>query len=115
VTINERAARTRRIVICLWMLLVVSIVVWPFTGGGIGLATTAIALLPLFLPLPGLVHGERRTLRWSPLTLAPALALALTEILVNAPARTPAILTLALILAAFAATIAALRVSPRSD
>ena len=110
----ERALRMRRLAIGVWTLLLVSIVVWPFIGRGISPATTAVALLPLFLPLPGLVLGRRRTLQWSPLTLAPALALALTEILVNAPARTIAILTLALILAAFASNIAALRARPRS-
>jgi uncharacterized membrane protein len=99
----------------MWMLLVASIAAWPFAAAGIGLTTTALALLPLFPPLPGLIDGRRRTLQWSPLTLAPALAFALTEILVNAPARMPAILTLALILVAFATIIAALRVSPRTD
>lgn len=103
----------RRLAIGIWVLLVASIAAWPFAAAGIGPATTAIALLPLFLPLPGLIHGRRRTLQWSPLTMAPALALALTEILVNAPARMAAILTLALILAAFAIIIAALRVNPR--
>ena len=113
--INERMARTRRLTICVWTLLVVSIVVWPVTGRGIGLPVTTIALLPLLLPLPGLVRWRRRTLQWSPLTLAPALALTLTEILVDVPARGSVILTLALILSAFAAVIAALRITPRSD
>jgi uncharacterized membrane protein len=113
VTTIKPAARVRRLAIGMWALLLASIVAWPFVAAGIGLTTTAFALLPLLLPLPGLIDGRRRTLQWSPLTLAPALALALTEILVNAPARMPAILTLALILAAFATIIAALRVSPR--
>jgi uncharacterized membrane protein len=113
--IDEHMARIRRLTIRVWTLLVVSIVAWPFTGRGIGLPRTAIALLPLLLPLPGLVRWRRRTLQWSPLTLAPALALTLTEILVNSRARGPAILTLALIFTAFAAIIAALRVTPRSD
>ena len=114
-TIDERWVRTHCLTLGAWTLLVVSIVVWPFTGRGIGLLTTAIAFLPLLLPLPGLLRCRRRTLQWSPLTLAPALAITLTEILVNVPARGPAILTLALILAAFAAIIAALRVRPRGD
>ena len=111
-TTVEPAARVRRLAIGMWALLAASIVSWPFVADGIGLTTTALALLPLFLPLPGLIVGRRRTLQWSPLTLVPALALALTEILVNPPARMAAILTLALILAAFATIIAALRVSP---
>ena len=76
-------------------------------------AAALLSLLSLELVLPGLVRGRRRTLQWSPLTLAPALALALTEILVNASARTCVTLTLALILAAFATILAALHISPR--
>ena len=113
--VDERAARLRRLAIVFWLLLAASVAAWPFAAAGIGPVTTAIALLPLLLPLPGMIRGRHRTLRWSPLTLAPALALALTEILVNAPARRPATLTLALILAAFAIIIAALRTSPRSS
>lgn len=114
-TIDERMARTRRLTIGAWTLLFISIAVWTFAGRGIGRLATAIALLPMLLPLPGLVRWRRRTLQWAPLTLAPALAITLTEILVNVPARGPATLTLVLIFAAFAANIAALRVTPRSD
>jgi uncharacterized membrane protein len=105
----------RRLAIGVWTMLLVSIAAWPIAGGGIGAATTAIALLPLLLPLPGLIRGRRRTLQWSSLTLAPALAMALTEILVNISVRMPAIVTLALILVAFATIIATLRASSRSD
>jgi uncharacterized membrane protein len=113
VTSVERAVRARRLAIGVWLLLAASIAAWPINATGIGLTTTAIALLPLIPPLPGLVRGRRRILQWSPLTLAPALAIALTEILVNAAARVFVTLTLALILAAFATVVAALRVSPR--
>ncbi len=101
----------RRLATAAWLLLIASIAKWPFGAAGIGPFTTAIALLPLLLPLPGLFMGRRRTLQWAPLTLAPALALALTEVLVNAPARKLVTLTLALILVAFAMLIAALRSS----
>ena len=47
------------------------------------------------------------------MALAPALTLALTEFLVNPPARPFAGATLALVLAAFAAILAALRTLPR--
>jgi uncharacterized membrane protein len=99
----------RRLATAAWLLLIASIARWPFGAAGIGPLTAAIALLPLLMPLPGLFMGSRRTLQWSPLTLAPALALALTEILVNAPARKLVTLTLVLIFAAFAMMIAALR------
>ena len=112
-TINERDARLRRLTLGAWLSLIASIAAWSFTLTGIGPLTTAIALLPLLLPLAGLVRARRRTLQWAPLTLAPAIALALTEILLNAPARLPATLTLALIFAAFAIIVAALRRNPR--
>ena len=114
-TVSEREVRVRRLASGVWVLLLASIAAWPFTAAGIGPITTVIALLPLLLPLPGLIRGRRRTLQWSALTLSPALALALTEILVNAPARTPATLTLAMILTAFAAVVAALRIIPRGN
>lgn len=113
-TINEREARLYRLTLGAWLLLIASIAAWPYAVAGIGIITTTVALLPLLLPLPGLIRARRSTLQWSPLTLAPALVLALTEILVNAAARIPATLTLALIFAAFAIIIAALRAIPRS-
>ncbi len=81
------------------------------TLGACGLAL--VAGLPLLPPLPGLLGGRPRTLRWAPLTLAPALALALTEVVANPAARTAATVTLALVLAAFSAVVAALRTSSR--
>ncbi|MGE0031869.1 MAG: DUF2069 domain-containing protein [Steroidobacteraceae bacterium] len=107
---NDESARTLcRVALAVWLALLISVACWPLGDGGIGPLTTALALLPLLAPLPGMARGARRTLRWAPLALAPALALALTEILVNPAARTRASVSLALILAAFAAVIAALR------
>ena len=114
-TLADRYARLCRLALGAWLLLLASIVAWPFAEAGIGIFTAAIALLPLLLPLPGLVRARRRTLQWSPLTSAPALALALTEIIVNAPARIPATLTLVLIFAAFAIIVAATRAIPRNS
>lgn len=111
---NEtRARRIHRVTLAIWALLVASVAAWPLAESGIGLAITALALVPLLLPVPGLIRGLRRTLRWAPLTMAPALVLALTESLANARARAPSTLTLALIFAGFAAVVAALRASPR--
>ena len=105
------AVLLRRLTIGAWFSLIASIAAWPFIAAHIGPLTTAVALLPLLMPLPGLLTGRQRTLQWSSLTLAPALAMSLTEILVNAPARLFATLTLMLIFAAFALQIAALRCS----
>jgi len=99
----------RQITLAAWLLLLASVASWPLGSTGIGWPTTALACLPLLAPLIGLARDSRRTLRWAPLTLAPALALALTEILVNPAARNSASWSLALILAAFASVIATLR------
>ncbi len=109
------APRIRRLALRVWLLLLVSVAAWPFASAGIGLITTLISLLPLVLPIPDLLRARRRVLQWAPLTLAPVLALTLAEILANAAARIAASVTLALILAAFAVTIAALRASPPAN
>jgi uncharacterized membrane protein len=109
----ERARATGRIAAGAWLLLILSVLCWPLGASAVGWATTAIAFLPLLLPLPGLARGTRRTQTWAPLTLAPVLALALTEVLVNPVARTRCAVTLALVLAAFATILAALRAAPR--
>lgn len=110
----ERARAAGRIAAGAWLVLILSVLCWPLGASGVGWVTTAIAFLPLLPPLPGLARGTRRTQSWAPLTLAPVLALALTEVLVNAAARARIAITLALILAGFAAILAALRSAPRS-
>jgi len=109
---SDLANGARRIALAAWLLLAGSIAAWPFAGLGFGRLSSAFAFLPLLIPLPGLARGSRKALRAAPMALAPALAIALTEILVNAPARPLAALTLGLILAAFAAIVAALRAAP---
>lgn len=106
-----RSGRTRRAALLAWLALITSVACWPL--GGSGAAFAALAGLPLLLPVAGLARGTPRTLRWAPLTQAPALALALTEVLANPAARIAASLTLALLLLAFAAVIAAQRSAAR--
>lgn len=111
---NERSDGTiNRVAIAAWLALLLSVLCWPLGPSAVGGAVTAIAVMPLLLPLPGLVRGTRRTLSWAPLALAPVLAMTLTEVLVNSAVRLRLALTLALILAAFAAILAALRRAPR--
>jgi uncharacterized membrane protein len=109
----ERARAACRIAAGAWLALILSVLCWPLGTPTVGWATTAIAFLPLLMPLPGLARGTRRTQSWAPLTLGPVLALALTEVLVNPAARARVAVTLALVLAAFSALLAALRAAPR--
>lgn len=107
----DRAGRARLAALLTWFALLASVACWP--AAGINPALAAIAGLPLLLPVPGLVRGMPRALRFAPLAEAPALALAITEVLANPAARVAASVTLALVLAAFAAVIAALRTGAR--
>lgn len=111
---SPRAASTRRVAVAAWLLLMLSVAAWAFEAAGIGHVFAAIAFLPLLLPLPGLLGNSGRALRAAPLALAPVLALAVTEILANPPARPWAGLSLALVFAAFAALVAAIRTMSRS-
>ncbi len=52
-------------------------------SANIGALTTALALLPLLLPVVGILRGNRRSFRLATLVLAPTLAITLTEFLVN--------------------------------
>jgi uncharacterized membrane protein len=109
--IGAGSGRATRTALLAWLALAASIACWPLAGTSVALA--ALAGLPLLLPIAGLARGTARTLRWAPLTQAPALALAVTEVLANPPARNAASLTLALLLLAFAAVIAAQRAAAR--
>ena len=83
---SDRARTVLRLAIAAWILLGASVATLA-AGAGIGLLTAAFAFVPLLLPLPGIVRGSVKWLRAAPMALAPALALAITEILVNPPAR----------------------------
>ena len=106
---SGRARMIPRLAVAAWILHGASVAIWPAAGAGIGLLTAVFAFVPLLLPLHGIVRGSVKWLRAAPMALAPALALAITEILVNPPARPFAGATLALAFLAFAAVVAALR------
>ena len=110
---NEPARIARGAAIANWLALAGSIALWPVSGSGIGIVATLLAGLPLLLPLPGILRSAPRTLRAAPMALAPALALAIMEFLVNPPSRPFAGATLALVFGAFAGMLAALRTLPR--
>jgi uncharacterized membrane protein len=58
---------------------------WPDS-----LVTLAVLLMPLLLPLPGLLGARRRTYAWATLCVTPYFVYGLTEIIANPAVRLPA-------------------------
>ena len=79
---------------------------WP---GSVLLA--AVLVLPLLLPLKGLLRGDRRTYAWATLCIAPAFLYAITEAIANSLVRAIAAAILVASLAHFVALVAYLRVT----
>ena len=94
-------------------MLIAGIVIWCLEGG-LSAATMVLAALltsPLWLALPGLHRGTRRTYAWTSLALAFYLVLALMETVANPFARLWAALGLFVTFAVFVLLIAYLRLS----
>jgi len=106
--------RARALTLLAWMGLLLLVLAWHAVGvpAAPGPVILSVVTLPLLAPLPGLWAGRRRTYRWAPLTLAPALAWSLTEILANPPARRFAVAASLLAFLSLAAVVAALRSMP---
>jgi uncharacterized membrane protein len=111
---SGRPAWARWLALAAWLLLAASVALWPAGDSGIAWWTTALAGIPLLLPLAGIARGTPRAYRFATLMLTPVFVLAVMELLANAAARGRATATLTLILLAFAALIAALRSAPAS-
>jgi uncharacterized membrane protein len=79
---------------------------WP---GSALLAATW--LVPLLLPLRGLLRGDRRTHAWATLCVAPYIVYGITESVANAAVRGVAALILLASLAHFVSLVAYLRLS----
>lgn len=79
---------------------------WPANLGW-----TAVLLIPLLLPLPGLLRGNRRTCAWATLCVAPYFAYGMTEVIANPAVRALAGGILFASLAWFASLVYCLRVS----
>ena len=79
---------------------------WPAS-----LARLAILLLPLLLPLRGLLRGRRRTFAWATLCVTPYFIYGLTEVIVNPAVRSAAGATLFASLAWFVSLVNYLRVT----
>jgi uncharacterized membrane protein len=104
----------RGLTLLAWLSLLSLLLAWNAVAGPAGLGTAALVAIgaPLLAPLRGLWTGRRRTYRWAPLTLAPALAWSLTEMLANPPARAFSIAAALLAFLSLAAVVAALRSMP---
>ncbi|RPI15602.1 MAG: DUF2069 domain-containing protein [Lysobacterales bacterium] len=87
-----------------WATLVAS--PWPRS-----LAWTALMLVPVLMPLGGLLRGDRRTHAWATFCVAPYFLYGLTEVIANPSVRAAAAAILFASLAWFVALIAYLRFS----
>lgn len=111
---GSKFARARSAVLLLWCLLALVLLAWqlgpPVTVGSCAIVLATV--LPMAFPIPGMLKTRRRSFRWAPLTLAPAMAWSLTELVANPLARLPAGLCALLGFLALAAVVAALRTMP---
>ncbi len=108
---HPRAERVRAAVLAAWGLLALTLLAWsaavlPRTGA---IVAALLTVAPLAAPLPGLIARRRRSYRWAPLTLAPAMTWSVTETVANPAARPYALTAGLLAFAALAAIVAWLR------
>lgn len=108
------AARSRVAVLILFGALVTGLGAWHWTRfrGAALAAAMLLTVLPPLLPLAGLWRRRRYTYRWAALTLAPAMAWSLTELVAVPGARLPAAVIGLIAFLALAALVAALRTMP---
>jgi len=106
-------ARARRWVLAMTLLLAACVAAAALrTAAWPGSAALALALLvPLLLPLPGLLRRRRRTYAWATLCVAPYFIYGVTEAVANPAVRFMAGLILFASLALFAALVACLRLT----
>ena len=79
---------------------------WPGS-----LLRVAVLLVPLLMPLPGLLRGQRRTYAWATLCVTPYFIYGLTEVIANPAVRAPAGAILFASLAWFVTLVHYLRVT----
>lgn len=79
------------------------------------LGWAALLLLPVLLPLPGILRGTPRTFAWATLCVAPYFLYGLTEVIANPALRTSAGAILFASLAWFASLVYGLRGVPPAD
>jgi uncharacterized membrane protein len=98
----------------LFIVILIALVAWWCIGGHATPGTIVLACVatsPLWLGLPRILAGHRRTYAWMTLALAPYLVLAITEAIANPARRTLAGVCLFVTLLLFALLVAHLRVT----
>ena len=109
------ALRARTLVLTLLSALAVVVVLVLLRspeGAATSVTLLAVSLLvPLALPLRGLLNRDRRTYAWATLCLTPHFVYGLTELLANPPLRPYAAAMLLLSLALMLALVAYLRLT----
>lgn len=111
---HARAERARVAVLSAWGLLALSLLAWyaAMLPRAAAILAAVLTVAPLAAPLPGLLARRRRSYRWAPLTLVPAMTWSLTELVANPDARPYALSAGLLAFAALAAIVAWLRANP---
>jgi len=105
------AAAAHRWVLATTLLLAACVVVAALGGSDwpASLALAGALLIPLLLPLPGLLRSQRRTHAWATLCVAPYFIYGTTEVIANPAVRGMAGAILFASLALFVALVSYLR------
>jgi uncharacterized membrane protein len=107
------AARLRYVVVGAISSLILALLMWRAQNGlSVGeLVLIAVLTLPLFVALPKLLAGHRRTYAWMTLAITPFIVVAITEAVANPTSRAWAGLCLMVALVLFVLLIGYLRVT----
>lgn len=107
------AAAAHRWVLATATLLGACVVVAALRSSGwpASLVFACLLLVPLLLPLPGLLRGRRRTHAWATLCVAPYFIYGMTEVIANPAVRDMAGAILFASLALFIALVSYLRLT----
>lgn len=105
------AARLRYLVVSNIAALIIALIVWRARDGlsAWELVLIAILTLPLFVAIPKVLAGDRRTYAWMTLAVTPFIVVGITEAVANPASRVWAGLCLMMGLLLFAGLVAYLR------
>ena len=111
------ARRLRLAVVTTVLALIVVLLSWRVIGGisAADVVLIAALTLPLFIALPRLLAGNRRTYAWMTLAVTPFLVVAITEAVANPAARIWPALCLLVAFALFVMLVSYLRATRNSN